>query len=290
MKPPFTKLACSDQLPLTCSRSGTCCHGKLVSLNPWELARLAHAKGLSPRDFRARFCDDGGLRLHFDGALGWKGQSACSQYLPHLGCSVHEGRPLVCRLFPLGRQRQGQENYYMHQGSEFPCLEGCPEVLKLPKMSVADYIVGQSAKLFETAHDDYLELMQLLADASFALLLETGLAESGDRLTLRLWRKLGGAEPMALAERMGSEWLDLLMIPELSSCLPHPSEFARQHAELLQAKAQEKFGNLEHLDAYREASGLMMSLALHLGRGLGANPVTLVEHWISTAKQNGALE
>jgi len=130
--PITTKLAPTDKLPLTCSRSGTCCHGKMVRLNPWELARLAQAKKMTPREFRDRYCDYGGVVLRFDGEPGWKEQQACSQYVAGFGCSVHLGRPLACRLYPLGRQRQGEELYYMYQGSEFPCLEGCPEVVDLP--------------------------------------------------------------------------------------------------------------------------------------------------------------
>ena len=96
-----TKLTLTDNLPLTCSRSGTCCHGKTVRLNPWELACLAEAKGLTPRAFRDRYCDFGGIHLRFDGAPGWRQQPACSQYVPDFGCSVHLGRPLACRLYPL---------------------------------------------------------------------------------------------------------------------------------------------------------------------------------------------
>ena len=77
-----TKLALTDHLPLTCSRSGTCCHGKTVRLNPWELARLAEARELTPRAFRDRYCDFGGIHLRFDGAPGWRQQPACSQYVP----------------------------------------------------------------------------------------------------------------------------------------------------------------------------------------------------------------
>jgi hypothetical protein len=42
--------------------------------------------------------------------------------------------------------------------------------------------------------------------------------------------------------------------------------------------------------ALHEAPGLMMGLALHLGRGLGANPAELAEHWIVAAKKLGARE
>ena len=288
--PVTTKLTLTDNLPLTCSRSGTCCHGKTVWLNPWELACLAEAKGLPPRAFRDQYCDFGGISLRFDGAPGWRQLPACSQYVPDFGCSVHLGRPLACRLYPLGRQRQGEELYYMYQGSEFPCLEGCPEVLDLPRLSVADYIEGQAAKRFEVAQDAYLELMQNLADSAFALLLESGLAESGDRQTLRYWREMGGEQPEQLQARLGPEWIDLLMLPELPDGLSDPVAFSRHHLELLLLKAQESFGSLEKVADLRKASVLMMGLALHLGRGLGADPAELAEHWIKTAKEHGALD
>jgi Fe-S-cluster containining protein len=285
-----TKLTLTDNLPLTCSRSGTCCHGKTVRLNPWELACLAEAKGLTTRAFRDQYCDFGGIHLRFDGAPGWRQQPACSQYVPDLGCSVHVGRPLACRLYPLGRQRQGDKLYYLYQGSEFPCLEGCPEVLDLPQLSVAAYIEGQAVKRFEVAQDEYLEVMQNLADSAFALLLESGLAESGDRQTLGLWRKMGREEPEQLHYRLGTEWIDLLLIPELADGLHDPMAFSRRHHDLLFLKAQESFGTLDNVTDFRKASGLLMGLALHLGRGLGADPAELAEHWIKTAKEHGALD
>ena len=285
-----TKLTLTDNLPLTCSRSGTCCHGKTVKLNPWELACLAEAKGLTPRAFRDRYCDFGGIQLRFDGAPGWRQQPACSQYVPDFGCSVHVGRPLVCRLYPLGRLRQGEDLHYMYQGSDFPCIEGCPEVLDLPQLSVAAYIEKQAAKLFEVAQDEYLELMQNLADSAFALLLESGLAESGDRQTLRLWREMGREAPEQSQYRLGPQWIDLLMLPELTDGLNDPIAFSRQHHHLLLSKAQESFGTLDNATDYYKASELLMGLALHLGCGLGANPTELAEHWIKTAKEHGALD
>jgi len=285
-----TKLTLTDNLPLTCSRSGTCCHGKTVRLNPWELACLAEAKGLTPRAFRDRYCDFGGIHLRFDGAPGWRKLPACSQYVPDLGCSVHSGRPLACRLYPLGRQRQGEELYYLYQGRDFPCLEGCPDVLNLPQLSVAAYIEGQAVKRFEVAQDEYLELMQNLADSAFALLLESGLAESGDRQTLRLWREMGREGPGQLQDRLGPEWIDLLMVPEVADGLQDPTAFSHAHHELLLLKAQGSFCTLDTVADLRKASVVLMGLALHLGRGLGADPAELAEHWIKTAKEHGALD
>ncbi len=286
---PFTtKLTLTDNLPLTCSRAGTCCHGKMVMLNPWELACLAAAKKQTSREFRDRFCEFGGISLRFDGPPGWNELPACSQYVPGYGCSVHPGRPLVCRLYPLGRQRQGEQQCYIHQGGVFPCMEGCPEVANLPQLSVAKYIAGQAAKRFEVAQDEYLELMQNLAEGAFALLFDSGLAKSDDRQTLGLWREMGRAKPEKLTKALGGEWVDALMLPELTDYLNDPATFSRQHLGLLQSKSQESFNTLDNADDFRKASGLMMGLALHLGRGLGANPAELAEHWIKTAKEHGA--
>jgi Fe-S-cluster containining protein len=284
------QLAIHDTLPLTCSRTGTCCHGKQVLLNPWELVCLAQEKKITSREFRDRYCEFGGTRLRFDGKKGWKGQLACSQYIDGFGCSVHLGRPLSCRLYPLGRQIQSEEVCYIYQGNEFPCLEGCPEVSELPYLTVGEYLKGQLTDKFEKAQDEYLELMQNLADIAFVLLLDTGLAESGDTKTLRHWRIMGNELPEVLVDRIGAEWVDCLMLPEISEDLDDPILFARKHSELLQLKAQETFGALQTNPELHEASVLIMGVTLLLARSIGANPSALAEHWIDTAKLHGAKE
>lgn len=285
-----TKLSTEDQLPLTCTRSGTCCHGKLVMLNPWELANIAREKKITPVEFRDRYCELGGIRLRFDGKTGWKGQPACSQYDDKTGCSVHSGRPLACRLYPLGRQIQSEKVHYMYLGNEFPCMDGCPEVTGLPYMTVAEYLKGQLVTKFGKAQDEYLDLMQNLADIAFELLLDTGLAESGDTITLPLWRKAGNESPEELAISIGQDWMQRLMLPEITDDLEDPVEFAHKHNDLLRQHAQEQFGALQTNQGLHEASVLIMRLALHLARGIGADPKILAEHWIATAVDNGASD
>jgi hypothetical protein len=182
------------------------------------------------------------------------------------------------------------ERLYIHQGSSFPCLEGCPQVKELPHQTVSDYLAQQNTVAGIAAQDEYLELMQRLADGAFVLLLETGLAASGDRITLRLWRELGNNDPENMAMHLGPEWIDRLMLPDISEGLNDPVDFCRQHHDMLQEQAQTLFGKLPDASAVREASGLMMGLALHLGQGLGANPGELAENWIMAAKELGALE
>ena len=285
-----TKLNSQSILPLTCSRAGTCCFGKAVMLNPWELLNLSIEKKITPREFRDLYCEFGGIRLRFNGKTDNKGQHACSQYVDNFGCSVHLGRPLACRLFPLGRQIQSNTIDYIYQGDKFPCLHDCAEVLELPKLSVGDYLKGQEADQFEKAQDEYLTVMQNIADIGFELLLDSGLAASGDTKTLAAWRIMGSESPESLTERIGQDWIDTLMIPEITDSMDDPISFANTHNELLLLKAREKFGHLQTVQELHEASVLIIGVALHLARGLGADVKGISELWIATAKSHGAQE
>lgn len=293
MSAPFVRLALTDRLPLTCSRGGTCCHGNRIGLNPWELARLAAARDLSPIAFRERFTSEGGTTLRFDGPPDLRSLPACSQYIggPAPGCAVHGARPLACRLYPLGRRRQADQITYIHLGKTFPCLSGCPTVTGLPSLSVSEYLEGQDISKPELAHDAYLEVMQHLADAALVLLLDSGLAASGDRQTLRRWRELATASPEHRARTIGPTWLDRLTTPALdpqAAPLDDPRAFVACHLDTLQADAQAELATLTDLASLRDASVLMMSLALHLGRALGAESAPLADHWIATARSHGA--
>ena len=286
----ITKLSTQSVLPLTCSRSGTCCFGKEVMLNPWELLSFSREKKITPIEFRDLYCDFGGIRLTFNGKEDKKGQKSCSQYIDDFGCSVHSGRPLACRLYPLGRQIQSNKAHYIFEGKQFPCLTDCNEVLELPKLSVGDYIKGQGASLFETAQDEYLIIMQNISNIAFELLLDSGLAASGDQKTLASWREMGNELPNVLSKRIGNEWIDCLMVPEIIDDLDNPVLFAKQHNNLILLKAQEQFGSIQTIPELQEASTLLMGLALYLSRAIGADTKGISELWIETAKSYGAKE
>ena len=286
----ITTLNINDELPLTCSRKGTCCHGNQVFLNPWEIVSLANEKNCSVTEFIENYTDLKGLKLRFDGVKNQIGKAACNLYIDDFGCSVHKGRPLACRLFPIGRQIQQNEIQYIYQGTEFPCLNGCSEVLELPKITVNDYLSGQESDLYEQAQDEYLEVMQNLADIAFTLLLDTKLAESNELETLIEWRKMSNESIEQILNRIDSEWLKLLITPSINEFLYEPIEFTRKHNELLQSKAQEQFGMLDCLFELSKASIQIMALTLFLAKGIGADLTTLIEFWIETAKKHGAKE
>ena len=80
------------------------------------------------------------------------------------------------------------------------------------------------------------------------------------------------------------------MLPSINEDTENPITFAQKHNDLLLLKAQEEFGSLQTFQELHEASVIMMSVALHLARGLGANKKEISEHWIETAKSHGAKE
>jgi hypothetical protein len=79
------------------------------------------------------------------------------------------------------------------------------------------------------------------------------------------------------------------MLPEIDAS-EDPITFAQNHNDLLLLKAQEEFGNLKTLQELHDASVLIIAVALHLSRALGADTKGISEHWITTAKKHGARE
>lgn len=212
-------------------------------------------------------------------------KATCSQYAGATGCSVYLGRPLACRLFPLGRQRQGEQAVYLHRGAEFPCLAECPEVLGLPSMTVEEFLKGQQVAAGEQAQDAYLELSLELAEGALVLLLEGGLAERGDLSALERWRALGRMSDPERAAALPDEWLDALTLPGLEARQDAPLPFAARHFELLQA-FEASLPEPADLDALRERCCLRMAASLVLGRSVGADAKALSERWVQVAAQN----
>jgi Fe-S-cluster containining protein len=135
-----------DAFGYVCNRCSRCCRDKHIPVDPYEIARLARAKGQSVGEFRMTFTVRGqgtALRQKQDGACVFLGPR---------GCEVHGDRPLVCRIYPLGR--------HIRAGSEyFSTLEGHPlsEGDFTGRGTVAGYLEEQGAGPYIRAADGYLE-------------------------------------------------------------------------------------------------------------------------------------
>lgn len=149
----------------TCHACSRCCHHKKIQTNPYEIAVMADHLGMSTSEFRARWTQDG------EGtALSQTDEGACV-FLGERGCTIHPARPLVCRLYPLGRHRSGE-------GSEsWVRVEPHPQSLGEFTMegTIADYLAQQGAQPFIEAADAYVDWVNA-ALGSLAAAAESGSA------------------------------------------------------------------------------------------------------------------
>jgi Fe-S-cluster containining protein len=137
-----------------CGRCGHCCHEKGISLNPYEVLRLARNRGVTTTEFIARYTDTGGTRL------AQRDDGACV-FLTKEGCGVHPDRPLVCRIYPLARHVSPERE------ETFSELEPHPQTAGRYGTSgtVGDFLESHGAETFIRAVDRYLDLYGAMADS-----------------------------------------------------------------------------------------------------------------------------
>jgi Fe-S-cluster containining protein len=145
----------------SCSQCLRCCRHKKIQVNPYEIARLAANRRISTAQFIERYTHDSGT------ILNWEKDGACV-FLDSKGCGVHPDRPLVCRLYPLGRHvlSSGEESF-----SEIEPDQDCRGVYG-DEGVIKAYLDSQGACSFMDAADQYLELLWRLY-----LILEKAAAE-----------------------------------------------------------------------------------------------------------------
>jgi uncharacterized protein len=142
-----------------CGACGRCCYGKVIPLNPYEVARLAAHHDITTTEALARFTNDCGasLKSRDDGGCVFLGDE---------GCTVHASRPLACRLYPLGRHvaANGDES--------FAEVEPHPETAGVydgdrgdGDATVARYLAAQGAQPYIAASDRYLALFRRMLAA-----------------------------------------------------------------------------------------------------------------------------
>lgn len=132
----------------SCERCLRCCREKKIQINPYEVARLARNRRLSTTEFIQKYTILNGTALKFD-------ENDACPFLTEEGCGVHPDRPLVCRLYPLGRHvfDNGEEHF-----SEVERDSECKGVRKR-KGRIKEYLEEQGAYPFMDAADVYLNLL-----------------------------------------------------------------------------------------------------------------------------------
>jgi Fe-S-cluster containining protein len=89
-----------------CNQCGRCCHNQVITLSPVDVIAIARATGLGTGAVVACYTVRRGSLLRFDSARGCVALAGAS-------CSIHNGRPLACRLYPLGLERYGANERFI---------------------------------------------------------------------------------------------------------------------------------------------------------------------------------
>ena len=130
-----------------CQRCGRCCRdGFRIQLNPYEVARLARHRGVSTTEFRAATTTGG-----HGSELARTADGTCVLFGAD-GCSVHADRPLVCRLYPLGRSFGPGSGEAFHHAEAVAGSRGDWR----GDGTIATFLDAQGAAPFIVAADAYL--------------------------------------------------------------------------------------------------------------------------------------
>lgn len=134
-----------------CNACGRCCHNKVITLSPYDVLRLARAAGITTREAVERFTIRRGSILKFTDA------GACVA-LEGTRCGVHRGRPLACRLYPLGIERVARDNL-----EEFVRLEPATGSLGVYGIdaTVNDFVEAQGVGAYLEANERYASLLRV---------------------------------------------------------------------------------------------------------------------------------
>jgi Fe-S-cluster containining protein len=128
-----------------CHRCMRCCRDKVVQVNPYEIARLARRLGQTTAQFRDAWTENGA-----GGVLAHTPFGACV-LLGQDGCTVHPDRPLVCRIYPLGRFVDPDGTETWQPAVPHPKTKGDYTITG----TIADFLAQQDVRDHIQAADDY---------------------------------------------------------------------------------------------------------------------------------------
>jgi uncharacterized protein len=138
-----------------CNACSRCCHNKAIRVGPYEILRLARRLGMTTTEFIEQHTEAGGTVLR----MREENDRACI-FLDPQGCSVHPDRPQACRLYPLARWVDPEDNESFGHLTPHPKTEG----IYGTGATVADYLDKQGVAPFFEMGDRYGAVYQRMVD------------------------------------------------------------------------------------------------------------------------------
>ena|ERR1022692_2026780 len=130
-----------------CNQCGRCCHNQVITLSPYDVIRIARAMDITTGEVVRRYTIRRGSILRF------LPEGGCSA-LEGTRCGIHRGRPLACRLYPLGIERTAS-------GERFIALEPARGSVGIygNDSTAGDFIDANGTAPYFTAIERYRELL-----------------------------------------------------------------------------------------------------------------------------------
>ncbi len=184
-----------------CNACGRCCHDKVITLAPYDVLRIARVAQITTGDAIARFTIRRGSILRFTD------HSGCAA-LDGLRCGLHRGRPLACRLYPLGIEHPADG-----ADARFVALEPAPGSLGVygDVGTVRDFLAEQDVAPHLEANARYHKLMPQFRDRIDAL-------ADFDRLEPREFWRVATREALAESNYDFNPLIDALFDPDSLGC------------------------------------------------------------------------
>jgi len=144
----------SDKIQLACGTSGcnaNCClKSAPIILNPYEIALICRASGLSYEDLLDIVDTD-----RADGfPLVMLPRNPACHFRTGTGCGIYNSRPLACRLFPMGRVFDGIQSRLV-----LPGRNRCSGLTPDAAGTVSEYLKTQDVELHIRMADRWIEFV-----------------------------------------------------------------------------------------------------------------------------------
>lgn len=207
----------SSPFSYECNACGRCCRDKVITLSPYDLIRIAMAAGVAPSLAVDRYTIRRGSILRFE-------QSCIA--LAGTNCTIHPGRPLACRLYPLGIERTaaGAENFVRLEPAD-----GSLGVYE-ESASVNAFLEAQGVTEYLAMNARYRPLI-LLMRARIETLIDFEAVEPRE-----FWRR-AAREALAESNYDANSLIDALFDPGRLGCLRNsPTDTVSAHLIVLEQR------------------------------------------------------
>lgn len=189
-----------SQFSYVCKQCARCCRDQVITLAPYDVLRIARAAGITTGDAIRKYTLRRGSLLKFTD------QRTCLA-LDGTRCTIHRGRPLACRLYPLGMQRgpRGGETFIRLEPAS-----GSLGVYGEPgdnDGTIAEFLAAQGVDEYLDAFGQYQRLLPLMRER-IAVLVDFDVVEPRE-----FWR-IAVREALAEAGYDANPLIDALFDPD----------------------------------------------------------------------------